>query len=129
MIYNLTEYLQIALPTITFVVDGWIKESPEQSVLLIQNGGTSEHQYDRQEWLVQFLARAKESVAARQDIMTVYDELRNRFRLPLPQVTIDSVDYPALIAWQISPNQLPGYIGADKQNLQMWSHNVTVTTT
>ena len=49
MIYNLTAYLQTALPALTFVTDGSLPESPEHSVLIIQNGGSSEHQYDRQE--------------------------------------------------------------------------------
>ena len=128
MIYNLTSYLATQLPTIDFVVNGWVKGSPSDSVMLRQTGGNIEHWYPRKDFAIQILSRAETSVVAKEMIDDVFDLLKNKLQLLLPAKTVNSVVYPAVQTYQTSPVQVPGSIGADEANLEIWSVNFIITT-
>ncbi len=129
MIYNLKKYLTINLPDITFYSNGWRPKSEHDSVMILQSGGDPQHWYNRTDWTVQIMSRAENIVNAKELIDAVYNKLKNRYGLELPAITVDSILYPLVKTYQISPLQAPSYIGADKANLEMWSFNLIITTT
>ncbi len=128
MIYNLRKYLTLNLPDITFYANGWRPKSEHDSVMILQSGGDPEHWIDRTDWTVQIMSRAENIVNAKEQIDDVYAKLKNRYGLELPAITVDSIVYPLVKTYQISPLQTPGYIGADQANLEMWSFNIRITT-
>ncbi len=129
MIYNLRSYLTINLPDIIFYANGWRPDSEHDSVMVLQNGGDPLPWFDRTNWTVQIMSRAENIVNAKKLIDAVYNKLKNRYGLELPAITVGSTVYPLVKTYQISPLQAPGYIGADKANLEMWSFNLRITTT
>ena len=129
MIFNLVSYLKINLPDIIFYANGWRPDSEHDSVMVLQSGGDSKPWFNRTDWNVQIMSRSENIVIAKQQIDNVYEELKNRYGLELPAITINSTLYPLVKTYQISPLQTPGYIGADKANLEMWSFNIKITTT
>ena len=129
MIFNLVSYLKINLTDITFYPNGWRPDSEHDSVMVLQSGGDPNHWYDRTDWMMQIISRAENVNNAKSQIDDVYEELKNRYGLELPAVTVNSIVYPLVKTYQISPLQTPGYIGADKANLEMWSFNLRITTT
>ena len=129
MIFNLVSYLKINLTDIIFYPNGWRPDSEHDSVMVLQSGGDPNHWYDRTDWMMQIISRAENVNNAKSQIDDVYEELKNRYGLELPAVTVNSIVYPLVKTYQISPLQTPGYIGADKANLEMWSFNLRITTT
>ncbi len=127
MIYNLVAYLVIQLPALDFVANGWSPESNQNSIMVRQSGGTVGHWFPRTDYNVQIISRAKNAVLAKSQIEEVYSELKNKFGIELPEVTVDAV-YAAVKTYQISPIEAPGYIGADETHLEMWSLNLVITT-
>ena len=127
MIYNLVAYLISQLPTLNFVANGWSPESPQDSVMVRQSGGTVGHWFPRTDYNVQIISRAKNTVLAKTQIEQVYSELKNKFGLLLPEVTVDEV-FAAVQTYQISPIEVPGYVGANETHLEMWSLNLIITT-
>jgi len=128
MIYNLVKYLTIELPAIDFVANGWRPKSPQASVMVTETGGDPKHWYDRTDWSVQIISRANNVVDSKTQIDAVYAKLKNKFSVTLPEVTVKLVVHPAVTAWQIVPIQSPSYIGANEENLEMFSFNLTITT-
>ena len=129
MIYNLVQYLTTELVTTSFVANGWMANSPQNSVLVKQSGGDVKHFYERSDWRVQILSRAENIVTSKEQIELVYAKLKNKFGLLLPQVTVNGIIFAAVKTYQISPIQVPGYLGADEMNLEMWAFNLIITTT
>ena len=129
MIYNLIEYLRVQLSAIQFVANGFSQDSPIESITVIQTSGDPQHWYSRTDWSVQLMSRSDSSVIAKENIDSVYALLKNKYGLTLPSVTVNGTLYGSIITYQISPIQTPGYIGADDNNLEMWSFNVIITTT
>ena len=129
MIYNLVSYLVINLPSYDFVANGFNPDSPQEAIAVSDTGGEPGHWYERTDWSVQFLSRAKSSVEAKTQIDAVYAKIKNRFGLALPAVTVGGTVFPLVKTYQISPIQSPTYIGADKSNLEMFSFNSVIVTT
>jgi len=127
MIYNLVAYLIAQLPALDFVANGWSPESPQDSIMVKQAGGTVGHWFPRTDYNVQIISRAKNVVLAKSQIEQVYSELKNKFGLLLPEVIVDEV-FPEVQTYQVSPVEVPGYIGADETHLEMWSLNLIITT-
>jgi hypothetical protein len=128
MIYNLVAYFKAQLPSLNFVANGWNPESPIDSLMIRQTGGEPQHWYDRTDWSVQIISRSKNPVLSKTQIDQAYSEIKNKFGIELPQVTVDGTVHSAVKTYQISPIEAPGYIGADEENLEMWSLNLSITT-
>ena len=128
MIYNLAHYLITQLGTIHFTVDGWTINSDETGVLITQIGGYPTAWYDRTSYSIQVTARSVDRTISRSMIYAVYNKLKNRFGLTLPTVTVAGTVYPAIVAYQISPDNVPMYMGADDKNLEVWSATFRVIT-
>ncbi len=127
MIYNLTNYLKTQLTTYTFIANGWRKDSPDESIIVNDDGGIPDHYDFKMDLTVQILARSRDSVTSRKYATDVYDLLLNRFGLTLPEVTIDLVTYPAVNTAQISPIQRPAFIGMDDEGRALYSFNIQIT--
>ncbi len=128
MIYNLLQYLIVNLPTINFIVNGFSPDSNQNEVMISETGGDPQHWYNRTDWTVQVLSRAKNVNIAKSNIDSVYTLLKNKIGLLLPQVTVDEIVYAAIKTYQISPIQTPGYLGANEENMEMFSFNLIITT-
>lgn len=128
MIYNLYQYIKNEL-SLNLIVNGWDKDSPEESITMLLRTGDPDHYDVRQLSAIQFLSRAMDVNVALSNINEVYSLLKNRFGLVLPEVTVGDTVFPEVKTYQISPMQSPGYIGSDGANLEMWSFNIMVTTT
>lgn len=128
MIYNLVNYVQTQLSALVIVANGFAPDSPVEAITISQEGGTPGHWYDRNDNAIQILSRSNSTTKAKYNIELVYSLLKNRFGLLLPSVTVDSILYEAIQTYQISPIQVPGYLGNDDENLEMWSYNLMATT-
>lgn len=127
MIYNLVQYLIEQFPDISFVAEALNSKSPEDCIVVKDSGGTTDHYTGRPDITVQFLARSKNNWTARFNVGRVYDKLKNRIGLLLPEVTVNGVVYPELKTYRIVPIQRFGYIGTTSENYQMYSFNSIVT--
>lgn len=129
MIYNLTQYLIINLAAIDFIANGWNPDSSKNSIMIRETGGDVKHFYNRTDWTVQILSRAEEVNIAKENIDNVYNLLKNKYGVLLPEVIVNSKTYLAVKTYQISPLQSPEYLGADEKHLELFSFNIIVTTT
>lgn len=129
MIYNLVQYVKNLLPLISFVANGFAPDSPKNCVMLSDSGGDPKHWYSRTDWTVQIISRAPSMTIAKKQIDQVYDLLKNKFGVSLPSVVVDGITYPAKEAYQISPIQTPGYLGASDTHGEMFSFNIVIVTT
>ncbi len=128
MVYNLYRYLKAQLTSIIFIANGWEKESPEESITIMQRGGLPDHYNIKQDISIQVLSRSMDVNMALFNINMVYILLKNRFGLILPEAIVGDTVYPEIKTYQVSPIQSPGYLGSDRNSLQMWSFNLMVTT-
>lgn len=128
MIENLIKYLQTEIPAQTFILNNVNTSTPDNCIMVRQTGGTLTHWYDRQDFTVQFLGRNKDGHLGFIEINEVYNLLKNRIGLSLPEVTVGAITFPEVKTAQISPIQPPGGIGADHEGRYMYSFNITVTT-
>lgn len=128
MIYNLVAYLTAQLSLLNFVANGWDPDSAQDSISVVDTGGDPAHFHPRTDWAVQILSRANEVNVAKSQADSVYALLKNKFGITLPEVTVDAIVYPAIKTYQISPNQTPGYLGADEKHLEMFSFNLNIIT-
>ena len=127
--YNLFQYLKTLFPAISFVVNGYGPSSPDECIKINITSGEAQHFYERNDWTLQLLSRSKEMTTSKDIIYQVYFALRNKFGLQLPTYTLDTLVFPAIKAYRIVPMQTPGYIGADNAGREMFSFNITLTTT
>ena len=129
MIYNLLQYLITNLPLINFIANGWNPDSDQDAIMISETGGDPKHFYDRTDWAVQVLSRAKNVEIAKENIDSVYILLKNKFGLVLPEIAVGGITYPQMIAYQVSPVQSPSYLGATPEHLEMFSFNLIIVTT
>lgn len=127
MIYNLYQYLLTNLSSLVFNMHGWDLQSKEQSIAILETGGSPDHDNIKSDTAIQFLSRSLDTNIARSNIYQVYTLLKNRFGLVLPEITVGETLFPEVKTYQISPIQVPGYLGADGRNLEIWSFNIIVT--
>lgn len=127
MLYNLVQYLVAAFPDISFVAEAFSTGSPDDCILIQDTGGTTDHYSGRPDITIQFLSRSKNNWVARNNVNQVYEYIKNRIGLLLPEATVNSVVYPELTAYRIVPIQRFGYIGASNENHHMYSFNSIVT--
>ena len=129
MVYNLVKYLQTELPTLVFTADGWLPTTPEEASTVIDNGGSAPPIINRYEWAIQVLSRALDKPTAKANINIIFNQLNDRYSaLELPAITVSGTVYPAIKTYQITANQLPGYVGSSNTNLEMYSVNFRITT-
>ena len=128
MIYNLVQYLITQFPSYVFLANGFSQDSAKDSIMLSESGGEPQHWYSRTNHAVQIISRATIVNIAKKQIDDIYEELKNRFGLTLPQVIIDGNTYEQVRTYQISPVQSPSYLGANEEHLEMFSFNLTIVT-
>ncbi len=127
--YNLHQYLKTELPALTFVVNGYGPSSPDDCIDVNVTSGDPQHFYERNDWLLQIMTRSKNIETAKDWSFQSYFKVRNKFGLQLPEASLGSLVFPAIKAYRIVPLQAPSYIGADNAGREMFSFNITLTTT
>ena len=127
MIFNLSKYVSDGTGIVPWT-NGIDPTLDNQGLQLIQTGGQDKSRGLKVDRTVQFISAEVSRVKAYQTITTVYEFLKNRFIVALPEVTVDSIVYPAVRVAQFIPIQEPGYIGTDENGLHQWSVNIQVTT-
>lgn len=125
---NFVNYILTQLPLQKFVQDDFLICSPNNCTAIINNGGTQDGYYERQDFNIQFLTRNDDRYYAKKESQAIYNLIRNKFGLVLPEVTIGGDIYPEIITAKITPNQPPGAIGADDEKRFMYSFNIVITT-
>jgi len=129
MIHNFYLWLKTQLPTLTFTKHNFKKNSNSTCILVRQYDGVpGPEYYDRKDFYLQIISRSKEDHEAFTNAVTVNNLLMHQFMIVLPAVTVDSVNYPSIVASKISTNQLPGGIGSDKEMRYMYVFNITIVT-
>lgn len=127
MIYNLAAFIESRIPGIVLVCDDFTPASPEECTLIRDTGGTASHDLPREDRMVQCLSRFFDKRAGKSAIDSVYALLRQQFHITLPEVTLDGVTHPAVVAWRILPMQTPTYIGDDENGKALHTVNFIVT--
>lgn len=126
MIYNLAQYLITNFPAYDFTVNGFQHDSPVNCINIRSTGGDLDHWYDRTEATAQILVRAHDNVIGKEQVDEVFNLMKNRFGLLLPEVIVNSVTYPEVQTAQISPIQIPESLGADDEGRFLWVFNLQI---
>lgn len=129
--YNLTEYLKTESETsgFNYSINGSNEATPEEAVIITAPGGDPAHWFGRTDHQIQIVSRAKSKTRASKISNIVYNKIIKRFGLVLPVVTIDGDILAEVTTARIVPIQSPGYVGADEAGREMFSFNLTITTT
>jgi len=127
MIYNLAKYIDDNT-TIDLITNGYNPATEGDGVNIILSGGSDDSRGLKIDDNVQFLSRSTDQVTAYELIREVFDLLKNRFKILLPEVTVKNKVYPAVEVSQMLPRQTPGYIGTNNNGLHQWSVNFQITT-
>ena len=127
MIYNLVEYVRIQLPSIRPIANGRLLTEHLAQVVFNESGGVVNHQFPRTDKTIQITSYNDSGIEGREQLLSVYSLLKNKFRLVLPEVTVDGTVYPEVIAYQVSPIQDVSYSGQDEQGMRMFDFNIVVT--
>lgn len=131
MVYNLVEYLKTQFTTLFFRANGFINATdtfPDTCNFVNAPGGDSAFWHDRRDNAIQIISRSLDSVTAKQNNDTIYDDLIKRFGFDLPAVTVNSIVYPLIMVWAFNPLQIPGWIGVDDNGRYLYSFNLRCVT-
>lgn len=127
ILYNVQAWLASEAPDIVTAAGGFLENSPEEVVAIIDNGGIVQTQYDRTDAAFQIISRSVSRVTAQRKANILAAVMRGRFGgVELPEVTVEDETYPAVTVWAFLPQSKPGYIGIDENRLHMWSANFII---
>jgi len=129
LIYNLAKYIANQLPSIPIVVNGLQKNSTDTVIEIDDGGGTGEHNYDRNDFMIYMLSRSIDKTIAKKNLMDVYNLLNDKFGLLLPEETVATIVYPTVKTWRITSTNLPISLGSDENGKNLFSTNFIITTT
>jgi hypothetical protein len=128
MIYNLAKYITNN-SSLTIVVNGFTPSSPNSTVCMNEGSGDERPWFDRTDTLVQFISRATDKTESRSNAYEIYDLIKKKYALALPEVTVGSTTYPAVTGWAIRPVSTPQYAFDDDAGRANYTFTVEVTTT
>lgn len=129
MIYNLVSYLTTQIPSLSFFADGFNPTSPDTAIAVVETGGTEAPWFNRQDRLVQFISRAKSRFTARENAETVYNNIKKKYGVELPAVTVGGIPRPKVKTWGIVPVNIPQYVADDENGCPLFTFTVMITTT
>ena len=128
MIYNLVEYIDNNT-SLTLNCNGFNPDSPDETVCINEGSGNERPWFDRKDALVQFVSRARNKITSRSNAYTIYNLVKKKYHLTLPEVTIGSTTYPEITGWAIRPVEVPQYAYDDDSGRAVYTFTVEVTTT
>lgn len=128
MIYNLVEYIN-QNTSLNLDCNGFKPNSPDQSVSINEGSGDEQPWFDRVDTTVQCVSRARDKTDARVNAYEVYNLIKKKYGLELPEVTVKSTTYPAVTGWGIRPITTPQYAYDDDSGRAIYTFSVEVTTT
>lgn len=127
MIYNLAAFIESKISGIVLMYDDLTSASPAEGTLIRDTGGTPSHYLPREDRTVQCVSQFFDKRSGKSVLESIYSLLRAQFHITLPEVTLDGVTYPAIVAWRILPMQTPTYLGVDENGKALHSVNFIVT--
>lgn len=128
IIYNLTKYINEGL-TLSVIPNGWKgKDLGEDGSIILDSGGSVAHFHKRKERRFQIITRNSDRTEALRINNSMFEYLENKFNIDLPEENVNSVVYPAVRAYQISPISTSQYLGTDDNGRHEFSVNIIVIT-
>jgi len=128
MIYNLAKYITNNT-SLTINVNGFSPSSPDETICINEGSGKEMPWFDREDTLVQFVSRSTDKVTARENAYTIYNLIKKRYGLTLPEVTIGSTIYTEVTGWGLRPVNKPQYAFDDENGRANYTFTIEVTTT
>jgi hypothetical protein len=129
MIYNLRRYLELKFPLETIFINLADKIYPNTKIpdrCVVLREGPSRRQNFLVYFTIQIYTRDIDGAKARALAHLFYDELKERYGLPLPADTVDGTVFPALQTAQISAEGAPQAVGFDEAARAEFSTNFLV---
>lgn len=126
MIYNLAKYITNNT-SLTINVNGFSPSSPDSTISVNEGSGDEMPWFDRVDTIVQFVSRATDKVEARSNAYTIYNLVKKKYGLILPEVTVSSVVYPELTGWGLRPVNTPQYAYDDESGRANYTFSIEVT--
>jgi len=127
LIYNLVKYLVDGNPGLSYCANGFKENSPDDCTSVNEGQGIEQSWYNREDITIQVVSRALKGTTARINNKSSYNLIKKKYGLTLPEVTVESVVYPAVKTWAIRPVTTPTYIGDDENGRPMYTFNVEIT--
>jgi len=109
-------------------MNGLQADSPVDVINVEETGGPNDFYIDRRDYSVFVVAQANSKVKARDYAYSVYNLLHKKFRLILPEETVDSTLYPAVKTYRILATETPQSLGSDENGRNLFSVNFIITT-
>lgn len=132
MIFNLVQYLRNQFPAETFYPNANFllssqDEIPDRKVLVQESGGTRQMKTGFTEAAVQIVCFDIDTVTCRELITEIFEELRDRNGLLLPQVTVNGTIYNQVETGAIKAMARPQFLKIDDNGLATWIINFIIS--
>jgi hypothetical protein len=128
MIYNLVKYITNNT-SLTIVANGFNPTTPDTAISVNEGSGIEQPFFDRKDTVVQCVSRAMDKTESRANAYTIYNLIKKKYALTLPEVTVNSVVYSAVTGWGLRPVGTPSYAYDDDSGRSVYTFSVEVTTT
>lgn len=128
MIYNLVKYIDDNT-SLTVVANGFNPGSPDSAICINEGSGDERPWFDRKDTIVQCVSRAMDPTEARANAYTIYNLIKKKYGLTLPEITVNGIIYAATTGWAIRPVNTPQYAFDDNSGRAVYTFSVEVTTT
>ena len=128
MIFNLLQYLITNFPLYSFCVDGFKVSSPDNINALNGSGGEPEKRTGQRTSRVQVLTRNFSSFEAKKQAEAIYDKIQSKFGLTLPAYSEGADSFPAVVAHEINPLNVPYLLGTDENGRYLYTTNYYIVT-
>jgi len=129
--YSFAQYLKNQFPAETIYLNGrhlisGQEEIPDRNVLINDTGGSVKPAILYIEKSVQIICRDVSKVGAMELSYNIYEDIKSRFGLLLPETVVNGITYASKKVAQISAIQQPYYIGEDDQGRTEYVNNYQI---
>lgn len=119
IIYNYFEYIRALFPGEKIYINVAQEPNsqiPDSNVIIEETSSNTETPYFKYVFkTVSFWVRDVDPVLAYQLSWKLFDELSNCYRIELPAVTVNFINYPAVFLDGVNPGQRPYIMGPDNE--------------
>lgn len=133
MTVNLKQYFKNNAPTLNYAIDGTHELTPDDVIVINDNGGNPAPNVDRTDWVTQIISRAVSPLTAKEQIQSIYTLVDRMYEIILPATTETLSDgtvinYPVIKTYQMSAIQKPRWFGYDENGLARYVFNMKTIT-